>query len=313
MISFGKSLNNCNNAFFKDELDYRQDNHSISSIFDLDYNDVFNKKFYLNEFYDELLEKNDEYNNHFFIDKYSFSNDFNNTGSKKTEAETNDFLNKKTKRKESESNKFNGNSESKEEKENTKTKEAIYSKPKGRKKKGDKPNEGSHDKNAKDNLVRKIKTFIFQCILRKLNSSFKEIKPQNCFYRLDKSLNENIKKDFNENLLKSKLKDIYKYPHLDNKYKKKDEHNRELIDKIYKEKTEIEVINILEKTFKDILNDIREKNLEVFLDEIRKKELKNNSEENVEKYLKAITNMLFYYEDWFDFKIERKPRNTNNK
>ena len=61
------------------------------------------------------------------------------------------------------------------------------------------------------------------------------------------------------------------------------------------------------------MNDIREKNLEVFLDEIRKKELKNNSEENVEKYIKTITNMLFYYEDWFDFKIERKPRNTNNK
>ena len=310
-MSFFGNLNNNNYVSSEDKL---HDIKNTISILDLNNNDIFNKQFDFINSDDDISEKNDYGNKLFFKKNNSISNKLHIIFSKKTESETKDFLKKKINREKSESNDFFEQYDSSKELNGNKTiKEAIFSKPKGRKKKGAKTNEGSHSKFDKDNLMRKIKTFIFQCILKKLNRSFKEIKPQNYFYRLDKSLNENIKKDFNENLLKSKLKDIYKYPHLDNKYKKKDEHNRELIDKIYKEKTEIEVINILEKTFKDILNDIREKNLEIFLDEIRKKELKNNSEENVEKYIKAITNMLFYYEDWFDFKIERKPRNTNNK
>ena len=280
MIRFDILNNNYDYDFSEDEFD---DNKNNTSLLDLD---CSNSNLISNE-----LQKMD---------------------SKITEAESKNFLEKKTEREKSESDEFLEKNEYEEEKENTKTKGVIDIRAKGRKKKGAKPKKGAHDKFVEDNLVRKLKTFTFQYILEKLNISFKEIKPQNKFYRLDKSLNQNIKKDFNENLLQSKLKDIYKYPHSNNKYKKRDQHNRELIEKIYEEKIEIEVINILEKTFRDILNDIKERDLEAFLGEIRKKELKNNNGENVEKYIEAIKNMLFYFEKWFSLKRGRKAKNNKN-
>ena len=237
---------------------------------------------------------------------YPNSGDFQNMIDKKTQDTTKEFNNRKRHRDKSKENKIPETDNIKKEKLEIKAKNIINKNTKGRKKKEITYNgDALHNKDKEDNIIRKIKTFLFQYIFKKLNDSFKD---KNCnFYRLNKHLNEEIKKDFNEKLLGRTIYDIYKNPYLNLKGKisYKDKLNSELIDKIYKEKTETETISILEKTFKEILDEIREKNLDNFLEQIREKEIKNGNKD-ADSYIVKVENVLFRYESWF---LVKKGRN----
>ena len=67
----------------------------------------------------------------------------------------------------------------------------------------------------------------------------------------------------------------------------------------------------MEKTFNQILDDIRESesDLDNFLNEIRKKEVKNGNPDT-ETYISLVKNVLLRYEDCF---FKKKGRNTKNK
>ena len=159
-----------------------------------------------------------------------------------------------------------------------------------------------HDKFKGDNIIQKIKKYIFDYILEHLNKSLKnEIYK---FYPLSKKLNSNTKKDFNEKLLERTIYDIYMNSDLSGKYINIPESNRELITKIYDEKIEKETIDILEKKFKDILDYIREKDLDNFLNNFRLKEKKKDAK-LIDSYMKEVKKMLFIYEFWFKVKIAR--------
>ena len=84
-------------------------------------------------------------------------------------------------------------------------------KNKGRHKKNDIRNdendENKHDKFSEDNLMRKIKTYIFNTILNVLNKSLKDRSQK--FFKLEPKLNESMKKDLNEKLMNQKIKEIY--------------------------------------------------------------------------------------------------------
>ena len=238
--------------------------------------------------------------------------DHPNTIFRKTEYTSIDLTERKIRREKSKGKEILEKDYNEKEKINTNQKELINEHTKGRKKKviyykGDAP----HNKSKEDNIIRKIKTFLFQHILNKLNGSLKN--KHDKFYRLNKYLNEEIKKNFNENLLARTIYDIYKNPHLNLKGKAtyKDKLNSKLIDKIYEEKIEVETISILEKTFNQILDDIRESesDLDNFLNEIRKKEVKNGNPDT-ETYIGLVKNVLFRYEDCF---FKKKGRNTKNK
>ena len=168
---------NLNNNYVSSE-DKLHDLKNTISILDLNNNDIFNKQFDFINSDDDISEKNDYDNKLFFKKNNSVSNKLHIIFSKKTESETKDFLKKKINREKSESNDFFEHYDSSEElNRNKEIKEAIFSKPKRRKKKGAKSNEGSHSKFDKDNLMRKIKIFMFKYILNKLNRFYKEKKP----------------------------------------------------------------------------------------------------------------------------------------
>ena len=124
------------------------------------------------------------------------------------------------------------------------------------------------------------------------------------FYPLNKELNSNLKKDFNEKLLDRTIYDIYVNSDLSKKFANIPDSNKILIKKIYDENIETETQSILEKTFKDILDDIREKDLDYFLEKIKNKETKNNKPLNG-SYMNYVKKMLFKYELWFKAKIGR--------
>ena len=167
-------------------------------------------------------------------------------------------------------------------------------------------------------MMRKIKTFNAKYILEILNNNL--IDKKHKFYPLDAKLNENLKKDFNEKLLETKIYELFENFEMNKKTKRDENTNKILISKIFQEKIETKVIAILNMTYKDILDLIREKDSENkdsenFLGKIRKKETKNNknSTENVEFYMQEIKSLLYQYEDWFGFKLGRNVEKKKKK
>ena len=162
--------------------------------------------------------------------------------------------------------------------------------------------EAGHDKFKEDNIMRKIKTFVFKYILEMLNNSLKDISSR--FYPLNTELNENLKKDYNEILLERTIYDIFMNSSLNNRYKLIDEPNKKLIQRLDKDHKQNETKVILNMKYKDVLDHIRIKDLSYFLDKIRTKEKKNKSV-FIDDYMKRVKVLLINYENWFKSKLGR--------
>ena len=191
----------------------------------------------------------------------------------------------------------------KDEDENNKTK-------KGRRKKNILyEEEAKHTKSDEDNIIRKIKTNLFNYITNNLNNNLKDKNYK--FYPLDKKFHMNLKKDVNEELLETKIYQIYENE-LNYAYRIFGEKNKKLIYKIFEEKNETKVIAILNMTLQEMLNYIRENDLNTFLGQIRNKEEKYNkkSDENIEDYMKKVSGLLNKYEYWFK---DKSGRNSEKK
>ena len=189
-------------------------------------------------------------------------------------------------------------------------------KKRGRKKVGEIPNEKSkHDKLSDDNKIRKIKGFLLEYILKKLNESIKFISSR--FRPLNKTMKESLKKSENVALLDAYIKDIFSNTKMNKVSEKKGESNKKLIEKIYEENIEIDTIRILNLKFRDALNQIK-KNSNGLLDMIKDKEIsiqnnrKNKENFNIEKYMDDIKILLEGYEGWFDDKKGRDRKKIYN-
>jgi len=189
-------------------------------------------------------------------------------------------------------------------------------KKRGRKKVGEIPNEKSkHDKLSDDNKIRKIKGFLLEYILKKLNESIKFSSGR--FRPLNKTMKESLKKSENVALLDAYIKDIFSNTKMNKVSEKKGESNKKLIEKIYEENIEIDTIRILNLKFRDALNQIK-KNSNGLLDMIKDKEIriqnnrKNKENFNIEKYMDDIKILLEGYEGWFDDKKGRDRKKIYN-
>ena len=189
-------------------------------------------------------------------------------------------------------------------------------KKRGRKKVGEIPNEKSkHTKLSDDNKIRKIKGFLLEYILKKLNESIKF--SNNRFRPLNKTMKESLKKSENVALLDAYIKDIFSNTKMNKVSEKKGESNKKLIEKIHEENIEIDTIRILNLKFRDALNQIK-KNSNGLLDMIKDKEIsiqnnrKNKENFNIEKYMDDIKILLERYEGWFDKKKGRDKKKIYN-
>ena len=170
-----------------------------------------------------------------------------------------------------------------------------------------------HNKYSKDNTIQKIKTHIMEYkIYRRLNNSLKNKRYK--FYRLHKALNENLKKSFNQKLLNTTIRDLFYYINISDKCRTLIDplSNRKLIDKIEAEQVETETLKILNMTYHDIINEVREEELDDFLTYIKIKEEKMKNG-NIDEYMKSLRELLIDYEEWFDKKIGRGPKNEEKK
>ena len=183
-------------------------------------------------------------------------------------------------------------------------------KNRGRKKKEERYlDDSGHGKYSEDNIMRKIKTHLMDQIVIILNNSLND--KTNPFYKIDKEINENLKKDFNMQLMEKTIAKIFSETPISSKYKKNFDslYNQKKIRKIFDENIEYNTIDLLQKKFIDMLKFIRENNLNEFLNSIKKKERKNP---NVEEYLNSIQELFFNYENWFDVKKGRNREKNKN-
>ena len=276
-----------------------------------------------------------------FLNK--FSDNFENSYNEKEENEDYNkilFLNKKTNRDEEikQENKIitkddNNNiikTENKLSEKEELNKVSNIKTKQGRKNK-DSDEERKHDKNYEDNIIYKLKSKIFNYYINditKENSINKDID----FKKFQtKEFTHVLSKKNNEKLFTMKIKDILSKHPISTKFSTFDRfENKKIIEKIYRENKEINVIKILDLTFDELFIIYRRKlnnpedieelekikakidDLGLFgdnyslkdVEDLIKKQEKNNDEE----YVKKIKKACIEYKSWF---INKKTRNSN--
>ena len=172
---------------------------------------------------------------------------------------------------------------------------------------------GKHDKNKRDNIIRKFKVHLIQNIYEYINSLFKINNRCIRFRKIIKKVSSQntklISKKDNIQWLNSSVKNIFSQ-NITTKYSTyNSDYNKKMIDLIYKENEEIEVINILNKTIRDMwlvyINDDAEKSYNGFStlkDDIKKLREMGESESYIKRYI-SVANK---FEDIFDGIISRK-------
>ena len=183
----------------------------------------------------------------------------------------------------------------------------LLKKKRGRKKLNDSDNSNSiliskHDRNSDDNLKRKVKTHFHNYIIALLNSKLKlELgKEKLKFVKINSEITQNITIEYNQNLFKKKIKDII--VQTSEKYQNKNI-NRECINYIMStESINLEVINLLNKTYEDMYLNYYLKSTKDSFDsqpnesyESHKEKLKQFGNEYLNRYIKNAENLLNFY------------------
>ena len=188
----------------------------------------------------------------------------------------------------------------------TKNNKQIF---RGRKRKED-TRERVHSKYTKDNQMRRIKTYFIRFIYKRVNSSLSHGHKK--FRKISPKVNENLKADYNIELMKKRLKTIFEENPISGRYSKSEigkDYNAKLIKEIYKKNEEIETIKILNTSYIEYLNFMKTHHLQEFKDEIFEKEVKcGESKESSKKYVDKLVKLLFNYEGWFSGKTPRSPK-----
>ena len=197
----------------------------------------------------------------------------------------------------------------------------LLKKKRGRKKLNDSDNSiliSKHDRNSDDNLKRKVKTHFHNYIIALLNSKLKlePGKEKLKFVKINSEITQNITIEYNQNLFKKKIKDII--VQTSEKYQNKNI-NRECINYIMStESINLEVINLLNKTYEDMYLNYYLKSTKDSFDsqpnesyESHKEKLKQFGNEYLNRYIKNAENLLNFYATAKKRK-SKKRENENN-
>ena len=173
----------------------------------------------------------------------------------------------------------------------------------GRKRKNEE-REAFHTKDRDDNKMRKVKTYIMNFILDYLNKSIVYNRKQ--FLKINKNVNQCLRKDFNMSLMQMTIKDIFvqnKINETYNDFKKERNLNQDLIKEIFEKNQDIETIKILNMKYIDLVIIYRTEFLNQFISDLTKKEIRaEGKKEKVESYVEQLKYLLLNYEDWFEQK-----------
>ena len=113
-------------------------------------------------------------------------------------------------------------------------------------------------------------------------------------------------------LMNKTIKDIYLNSKISNKYKnRKNDSNKELVERIYSENKETDTIKILEKEYIELFTELMENNIDKFCNEILNKEEKNGlPHEQTSFFFDKMKRLCNNYKDWFEMKRGRERKNV---
>lgn len=192
---------------------------------------------------------------------------------------------------------------------------------------------GDHQKYASDNIVRLIKSNLFEIIREHLNTSINKEKWENFevkndgFFKLShKQFVKNIKKKFNENLLTRTIESIYS-SNISTKYKTQNKkHNEVLIEKLKNMVGQEKICAFLQKTFQECLDYFRLSiecsegsfdHMQTINDFFKKiidkvKEDKKMNDELRADYICSVILIVYGYKRFFEVKDERERKGKEN-
>ena len=206
-----------------------------------------------------------------------------------------------------------------------KNKEKIFKIDKGNKNKGRiKKNsnlKGRHNKFSEDNIIRKIKCRFLEKCRMYINNEYRkyklkhrhQIKKDDWIQRINPKVSRIIKRDDNLKWLKSKLYEIYSEKVSVKCSLHKPDHNKKEIEKLLKKNKAKDVINILNKSVKEMFyifcNNIKIEGFETLDDDVRslKEKLIKDKEYNIDIYLEKYKNVVKSFEAIF---IKKNSRNN---
>ena len=179
----------------------------------------------------------------------------------------------------------------------------------GRKRREDK-GKGVHSKYKPDNQMRKIKSYYIKYITENVNASLSPDHKK--FLKIIPDVNENLNTNYNLDLMKKPIKEIYAENPINKRYSKEEidqDYNKDLVEEIYNKNEETKAIRILNMTYIEYLDFMRKNVLNKFKTELIKKEIKNGeSQQEAIKYVNGLVMLLMDYEGWFKRKTPRTSR-----
>jgi len=189
---------------------------------------------------------------------------------------------------------------------------------------------GAHDKYAQDNMIKKVKgmvinstflSFVNNSLIEEETDSSAQIRKNNnkwkvnhtrTLFKIDQKIIEDVNREYNLNLLKLPLKEIYSN-NISLKIKQKSEnHNKKLIDEIYLNNQKKKTINILNMTLGQCMKHLSKKEyypeLKGLENEHEKiiKELKEKKETN--EYIELFIDLLGRFEEIYKNKRIHKDK-----
>ena len=204
----------------------------------------------------------------------------------------------------------------------------------GRKKGNDDSSERKHNKFSADNIIKKIKTQLFNNLIKFVNGiifSRTNEGIKKCIKKVKyKEYADSLKKDKNINDLHMSIKDILSYD-ISKKYsslEKEKDYNKKKLESISKEYNNDKIINFVfnmkfvewiniflsKKKVKDfgVLDEEECKEFEEYLPEVNNL-LEEIKQKNDEKYLSHFIFYLYNFENWFYKKNGRTKKKNNNE
>ena len=194
----------------------------------------------------------------------------------------------------------------------------------GRLNKEDKDNYyGKHDKFKDDNIIKKFKVHLHESIYNYLNHSHQNStngKKKVFLYRIDTNEIKNTNKSASKEWFKKKLRDVFSCKLSKKCSTKEKSYNKIEIEKIFSEGKNKEMMEILEKTVRNMynsyINDEKIEGFKTLKDDIEelKQEMKAKGEEEklIDDYIKKYIHFALNFEEILSKKNERNNKKKIN-
>ena len=197
-------------------------------------------------------------------------------------------------------------------------------KKKGRKKLGfntyilsNKNQNNFHSKLTEDNIIQKIKALFIKSSMIFINKEYEEFQLKNgkkkggFLHKIKSEYTNIINKEKNLEFLNIKMKDLFSSDLSEKCTKHNKDLNKNKITKLYKKNEAKEVINILDKTVEELLNnyvngDYKDKGFFIELD--MNKKLDFNEIDDINKYAVKFITIAKNFRSIFESKTSRKKR-----